>query len=173
MVLVMDLAIARRQLGLQGTDALMINAVPGESAALQTALSKIAEDNGLILQSIAEFREETNRLLLAVQASLIGLLIVGLMTTSIGIVNCLAMNVLEQAREFGLLRAIGMTERQLRRTVLSQALLIALVSVLLGPAHQQAVTGQGFGVRIVFGLLQLLEAKLGGVVYPAVLLRLC
>jgi putative ABC transport system permease protein len=132
MVLVMDLGIARRQLGLEGADALIIHAAPDKRTSLRTALSKIAEDNGLILQSVVEFREETNRLLLTVQASLIGLLVVGLMTTSIGIVNCLAMNVLEQAREFGLLRAIGMTERQLRRTVLSQALLIALVSVLLG-----------------------------------------
>lgn len=48
-----------------------------------------------------------------------------------------------------------------------------LVGVLRWPTHQNAVTGQGLGICIVFAALQLLELKLGIVICPAVLLGLC
>jgi putative ABC transport system permease protein len=53
-----------------------------------------------------------------------------------GVVNTLTMNVLEQTRELGLLRIVAMTKRQVRRTILMQALIIGGVGlppgILLG-----------------------------------------
>src|SRR5262249_21207534 len=51
---------------------------------------------------------------------------------SLAIVNTLTMNVLEQTRELGVLRALGLKRGQLRKLVLAQALTIALLSLVPG-----------------------------------------
>ncbi len=49
----------------------------------------------------------------------------GLVVASFGIFNTITMNVLEQTREIGLLRIVGMTRGQVLRTVISQGLILA------------------------------------------------
>jgi putative ABC transport system permease protein len=51
-----------------------------------------------------------------------------------GIINTLALSVIERTREIGLLRAVGMSRRQLRRMVRLEALVIALFGAVLGVA---------------------------------------
>lgn len=65
----------------------------------------------------------------------------------IGIANTLALSVFERTRELGLLRAVGMTRRQLRRMVRFEAGLVALFGAVLG-----VVTGIGFGWAAVLAL---------------------
>lgn len=50
----------------------------------------------------------------------------------IGIANTLALSVFERTRELGLLRAVGMSRRQLRRMVRFEAALVALFGAALG-----------------------------------------
>ncbi len=50
----------------------------------------------------------------------------------IGIANTLAMSVFERTRELGLVRAVGMTRRQLRRMVRFEAALVAAFGAVLG-----------------------------------------
>ena len=50
----------------------------------------------------------------------------------IGIVNTMSLSIHERTRELGLLRAVGMTARQLRRTVRYEAAIIALIGTLAG-----------------------------------------
>jgi putative ABC transport system permease protein len=50
----------------------------------------------------------------------------------LGIANTLALSILERTRELGLLRAVGMTRRQLRATVRYEAVIIALFGTVLG-----------------------------------------
>ena len=50
----------------------------------------------------------------------------------IGIVNTMSLSIHERTRELGLLRAVGMTSRQLRRTVRYEAAIIALIGTLAG-----------------------------------------
>jgi putative ABC transport system permease protein len=52
----------------------------------------------------------------------------------LGITNTLALSVYERTRELGLLRAIGMTRRQMRRMMRWEAVIIALFGGLLGVA---------------------------------------
>ena len=61
--------------------------------------------------------------------ALLGLAIV---IALIGITNTLALSIFERTRELGLLRAIGMTRRQLRATVRWEAMIIALFGTVLG-----------------------------------------
>ena len=58
----------------------------------------------------------------------------------IGIANTLALSVFERTRELGLLRAVGMTRRQLRRMIRFEAGLVALFGAVLG-----VTIGIGFG----------------------------
>ena len=69
-----------------------------------------------------------------------------------GIANTLALSIFERTRELGLLRAVGMTRRQLRSTVRWEAVIISLFGTLLGLvigvffcfALQQALKDEGF-----------------------------
>jgi putative ABC transport system permease protein len=49
-----------------------------------------------------------------------------------GIVNTLLISVLHRTREIGLLRSVGMTRRQVARTVVVEALFIAVVGGIFG-----------------------------------------
>ncbi|HEX2699339.1 MAG TPA: FtsX-like permease family protein [Acidimicrobiales bacterium] len=65
----------------------------------------------------------------------------------LGIANTLALSLFERTRELGLLRAVGMTRRQLRTTVRWESVIIALLGTTLG-----LVIGIGFGWAIVKAL---------------------
>jgi putative ABC transport system permease protein len=69
-----------------------------------------------------------------------GLLGVSLAISLVGIGNTMALSVLERRREIGVLRALGLTRRQLRGSLTLEALLLAMVGSVLG-----LVLGIGFG----------------------------
>lgn len=50
----------------------------------------------------------------------------------LGIVNTMSLSIYERTRELGLLRAVGMTSKQLRRTVRYESAIIALIGTLAG-----------------------------------------
>ena len=86
-----------------------------------------------------EQRAPVNRLLSLVYA-LLGLAV---LIAVLGIVNTLALSVMERTREVGLLRAVGMTRRQLRAMVRWESVAIALLGAVLGIA-----LGVVFGVAL-------------------------
>jgi len=82
-------------------------------------------------------RAQVNTLLYLIYA-LLGLAIV---IAILGIVNTLALSVIERTREVGLLRAVGLSRAQLRRMVRLESIAIAVLGALLGVA-----SGLLFGV---------------------------
>ena len=72
------------------------------------------------------------------------LLAMALVIALFGIANTLALSVFERTREFGLLRAVGMSRSQVRSTVRWESVLIALLGTSLG-----TLIGVGFGVAIM------------------------
>jgi putative ABC transport system permease protein len=72
------------------------------------------------------------------------LLAMALLIALFGIANTLALSVYERTHEFGLLRAVGMTRRQVRSTVRWESVLIALLGTVLG-----TVIGIGFGWSLI------------------------
>ncbi len=68
----------------------------------------------------------------------------------LGIANTLALSIFERTRELGLLRAVGMTRRQLRTTVRYESVIIALLGTTLG-----------MGIGVVFGwsMVKALDGK--------------
>ncbi|MDQ6617133.1 MAG: FtsX-like permease family protein [Actinomycetota bacterium] len=65
----------------------------------------------------------------------------------IGIVNTLALSVMERTREIGLLRAVGMQRVQVRRMVRGESIQVCLIGAILGLA-----VGTGLGLALVSAL---------------------
>lgn len=61
----------------------------------------------------------------------------------LGIINTLALSVIERTREVGLLRAVGMSRKQLRRMVRLESVAIAVLGAVLG-----VVMGIAFGIAL-------------------------
>jgi putative ABC transport system permease protein len=82
------------------------------------------------------------------------LLFLAIVIATLGIANTLALSIHERTRELGLLRAVGMTRRQLRSSVRWEAVIISLFGTLLGLvvglvfslAIQQAVKDEGVNI---------------------------
>ena len=67
--------------------------------------------------------------LLGVVYALLGLAVI---VSLFGIVNTLALSIYERTRELGLLRAVGMSRRQVRRIIRYEAVITALIGAVLG-----------------------------------------
>ncbi|MFI9627125.1 ABC transporter permease [Streptomyces sp. NPDC052042] len=83
-----------------------------------------------------------------------GLLALAIIVAVLGVVNTLALSVVERTREIGLLRAIGLSRRQLRRMIRLESVVIAVFGALLGlglgmgwgTAAQRLLALEGLGV---------------------------
>ena len=123
----------------------------GASAtAVQKNLEKI--DTGLSVGGSAIEREMytgiINRMLLIVVA----LLGVSVLVALVGVANTLSLSVAERTRENGLLRALGLTKRQMKSMLALEALFISVTGALIGTA-----------CGIFFGAIGILALPLEGV----------
>jgi putative ABC transport system permease protein len=84
----------------------------------------------LILQSFSELQGEIDGMMSGVNAGLWGMVVLGLLVATFGVVNTLMITVLEQSFEFGLLRVIAATRGQIRKVIFAQALIVAIMSML-------------------------------------------
>lgn len=80
-----------------------------------------------------------------------GLLGVAVVVALIGITNTLTLSVLERRREIGLLRAVGLSRRQLRAAINWEAILIALLG---------AVLGMGLGLTFAWAVITALDDEI-------------
>jgi putative ABC transport system permease protein len=62
------------------------------------------------------------------------LLALSIVVSVFGIVNTLVLSVFERTREIGMLRAIGMTRRQVRRMIRQESVIVALIGAVIGIA---------------------------------------
>ena len=60
------------------------------------------------------------------------LLALSVIVSLFGIVNTLVLSVFERTRELGMLRAVGMTRRQVRRMIRHESVITALIGAALG-----------------------------------------
>ena len=60
------------------------------------------------------------------------LLALSVIVSLFGIVNTLVLTVFERTRELGMLRAVGMTRRQVRRMIRHESVITALIGAALG-----------------------------------------
>jgi putative ABC transport system permease protein len=102
----------------------------------------------------AEFAESVYAPLDPLMALVYALLALAIVIALLGIGNTLALSIVERTREIGLLRAVGMTRGQLRRTIRWESVIIAiqgtvvglLLGLFLGWALMTALADEGLDV---------------------------
>ncbi|MDO4910911.1 MAG: FtsX-like permease family protein [Corynebacterium sp.] len=119
-----------------------VNAASGANMSTVQDRIEDAVSNYLVLQ--VQSKNELTGLvgqvfntMLAVIYALLGLSII---IAVLGIINTLALSVVERTREIGMLRAVGMQRKQVRLTIYLESIVIALYGAIMG-----AVMGLGLG----------------------------
>ncbi|MFF5259604.1 ABC transporter permease [Actinomadura viridis] len=161
--------------------AIMVDARTADTAT-KSALERTLGDNPAVkVQDQAALKENARQQVDGLVSFLTVLLIMSVIIAAVGVVNTLALSVIERTREIGLLRAIGISRRQLRRMVRLESIVIAVfgavlgigIGVSFGAALQRALVEQGLNrLSVPVGTLAiyLVVAALIGVlaaVWPA------
>ncbi|MFI0431652.1 MAG: ABC transporter permease [Candidatus Nanopelagicales bacterium] len=157
--------------------AVYVKAAPGaDKAAVRDSIEQVLKAYPIVTLSDqsefkAQIRDQINQLL----AFIVALLILAVLIAFLGIVNTLALSVFERTREIGLLRAVGTTRSQIRRMILIESVLIAVlgsalgmfIGVLYGIGLQRVLAEQGIselGISAGQLLFFLAISAVGGVV---------
>ncbi|MFF0730101.1 ABC transporter permease [Streptomyces chartreusis] len=116
--------------------AVYVNAASGTNADdLRAGLEKALDPYPQVqVRDIADYKDLVHdqiAVLLYLVYALLGLAII---IAVLGVVNTLALSVVERTREIGLLRAIGLARRQLRRMIRLESVVIAVFGAVLGLA---------------------------------------
>lgn len=123
----------------------LVKAVPGTDLGTLRADLEAATKPYLVVQvqDTDEFKGSQAQQIDTLLAVLYGLLALAVVIAVLGIVNTLALSVVERRREIGMLRAIGMQRPQVRRIIYLESALIALFGTIVGVALG-IVFGWGF-----------------------------
>ena len=156
--------------------AALVKAAPGQDVgALRQSLDRaMTPFPNIQVQDQSEFVGEAAKQIDQLVQFFQLLLALSIGIAILGIVNTLALSVLERTRELGLLRAVGMGRRQVKRMVRVESVLVSVfggvlglvVGVIFGIALQRALISQGV-TELSFPVTQLvvylLLAGLAGV----------
>jgi putative ABC transport system permease protein len=105
----------------------------GETDANAAALeASLAEFPNAKVQTREEFIDNQISGLSSVLNILYVLLALSILVSLFGIVNTLVLTVFERTREIGMLRAVGMTRRQVRRMIRHESVITALIGAFVG-----------------------------------------
>jgi putative ABC transport system permease protein len=128
------------------------------TATLERAL---AEYPGTEVETRDTFKDSQLATLSTTLNVLYGLLGLSVIVSLFGIVNTLVLSVFERTRELGMLRAVGMTRRQVRRMIRQEAIVTCLIGATLGIAVgmflaalvTRALSDEGIVFAVPYGTL--------------------
>ena len=125
---------------------------PGaDAAAFEKGVNDILKDYPTAeLQTPEQFTNSVASQINQLVSVIYALLFLAIIIALLGIANTLALSIYERRHEIGLLRAVGMTRRQVRSSVRWESVIIALFGTALG-----LVIGVAFGAAIVRSLRSL------------------
>ena len=119
------------------------------AASVQKDLAKI--DSSLIVNGSALERETYSKMIDQMLLIVVGLLGVSVLVALVGVANTLSLSVAERTRENGLLRALGLTKRQMKTMLALEAVFISVTGAIIGSA-----------LGIFFGAVGILALPLEG-----------
>lgn len=113
-----------------------INLSPGaDASAVGGAIQKVISSYPVVeLKDSAQFQKELRAQVDQLLTLINALLVLSVFIAFLGVVNTLVLSVIERTRELGLLRAIGMNRRQVRRLVRLESVVISVYGAVLGVA---------------------------------------
>ncbi len=121
-------------LGVSGADAYAVRFATDAPPGARDALRVIAITYALDVVTLERIKGAVDDALGRIFGLFDALAAVAVLIAALGIVNTLTMNVIERVREIGILRAAGMTRRQVWRSVVVEAGILGLAGALLGVA---------------------------------------
>jgi len=145
----LDRAIVDAAMPLPTVDWVAVGVAAGSNTAEATAaLDAFATEwPQIAVQTATDYRESIEEQIDQLLGIVNVMLALSIVIALIGIGLTLALSIFERTREIGLLRAVGMSRRQLRRMVRWEAALIALFGAVLGVG-----TGLAYGWGVVKAL---------------------
>jgi putative ABC transport system permease protein len=181
--LVMDLDDFRSVGGAAQDTVLLIDLADGADPAdvLPAVEEAVAANPLLVVSDQSTIKEQNSRQLNQLLYLIYAMLGLSIIIAALGVVNTMVLSVVERTREIGMLRAIGASQRQVRRMVRWEAVLVSLVGGVVGVALgtvggvalQRALAGQGIDrLALPLGtiaalLLAALAIGLLGAIFPA------
>ncbi|MGV9821052.1 ABC transporter permease [Nocardia xishanensis] len=130
----------------------LVTAKPGaDLAQMRTDLENATDQFAVVqVQDREQFKGAQGRQINTLLAILYGLLALAVVIAILGIINTLALSVVERRREIGMLRAVGTMRSQVRRTIYLESMLIAVFGAIVG-----VILGIGLGVGFLRTLREL------------------
>jgi putative ABC transport system permease protein len=145
-----------------------INAGKADSATKQALEHSLRDYPTLKVDDQSDVKKQFEGQVDQLTSLLTMLLAMSLVIAAVGVINTLALSVIERTREIGLLRAVGTSRRQVRRMIRLESIVIAVFGAVLGIG-----IGLAFGVAIQHGLrdqgLNILSIPVGTLVVYLVL----
>ena len=134
MIVDRSLYLAAVPAALQSDVRVFVRATPGtDLAELRAQLTAVTSPYLQVsVQDRSEFAAEQGASIDTVLNLLYVLLLFSVVIAVLGIVNTLALSVLERTREIGLLRAVGLLRRQLGGVITIEAIATAVFGAILG-----------------------------------------
>ncbi|MFP3967287.1 FtsX-like permease family protein [Actinomadura fulvescens] len=143
-------------------DGIVVNAKNTDAATKQAIERSVRDYPNLKVSDQAALKKDARKQVDQFVTFFTILLVMSVIIAAVGVINTLALSVIERTREIGLLRAIGISRRQLRRMIRVESIVIAVfgavlgigIGVTFGAALQRALKDQGLTVlAIPFGTL--------------------
>jgi putative ABC transport system permease protein len=132
-LLVTDASL-RRDWGVRDDAVLLVATRPGADSAAIARQADAALRGFPVAEALttAEFKDQQAKQVDQLLGLFYALLSLSVIVALLGIVNTLALSVHERTRELGMLRAVGMSRRQVRRMIRGEAVITALIGAVLG-----------------------------------------
>ena len=141
--------------GVVGADAFAVRFDPALATEGAAGVESVARELALTPAAISRVQGAVGDALDHLFSLLDLLALAAVVVAALGIVNTLSMDTFERVRELGMLRAVGMSRRQVWRSVLVEAGILGAVGALVGSAAGVAVgwllvwtTSGGTGIRL-------------------------
>lgn len=144
--------------GVAGADAIAVRYDPAKRAAASVAIAELASELALTASPISRVEGAVADALDRVFGLLDLIALAAVVVAGLGIVNTLSMDTWERVRELGMLRAAGMSRRQVWRSVLVEAGILGAIGAVMG-----VLAGIAVGVLLVASAGGRLDA---GIVLP-------
>ena len=111
---------------------LFVNTTDSGAASQDTLEHALVGFPEIKIQTQSAYKDDAEADIDSFLSLLYVLLALSVIISLFGIVNTLVLSVFERTRELGMLRAVGMTRRQVRRMVRHESIIVALIGAALG-----------------------------------------
>ncbi len=169
----------KKYFGFDDVNSFRIKVDAGERprAVAKRIEKRFQKELSLEIEDIQEFKSMINEQINVTFAAFNVITLIAVIVAAIGIINTTMMNIMERAREIGILKAIGSTRWQVRKIILIEASITGAIGLLLGvivgiymsiSVIQSMHTLTGYDVTYVFPWSSLISSAFIGLIFSTV-----